>query len=278
MNYSPATENISNVTLPENPRGPAVVPKAKADGRPAHMRSRSMTSSQSYASKIPFTERDQTYRRVRASSVLEKPAEFDARRSGGLSHSRFVPSQPTPSTLLYVATDEQEMLGSFAPTSRARSRLRSLLSTELCAGPKPRPSLFVHTGPGSSWLSSATFSNTVSPFTLSRPHSPVVPSISRTPSPYFDNEAISSPTSSAGPSTPARSLAGSPVGTTRSLHSVLETLEDASKFCVRTCCSTCRNSGSNFPCCPKCGDMWCSRDCRLHGNNGKRHQCRGSRA
>ena len=219
-------------------------------------------------------EAEQTYRRVRASSVLEKPAGFGDRASDECPRSRFVPIQPTPSTFLSVASNEQQTIGSFAPTSQARPRLRSLLSTDAPKDTRPQLS---HIVTGSSWLLNTAFQNTVSPFTtLSRPQSPV-PSISRTPSPDTDLESPSTAPSSAGPSTPSRSLASSPIGTTRSLHSVLESLEDSSKFRIRTSCATCKRSGSNFPCCPRCGEMWCSRACRLQGNNGKRHQCGHSR-
>lgn len=266
----------TKITSPENLRGPSVIPQTKHGMKYSHVRAKSVTISKK---NVAFSEGEQPYRRVRASSVLEKPpsARYGERRPGGTSHSRFVPIQPIPSTHLYVANDEQEMLGSFAPTSQVRPRLRSLLSTELCKGPQPQPSNSFNIGSGSSWLSNTTFSNPISPFSLPHPHSPVVPSISRTPSPYTDPESLPSVPSSAGPSTPTRSRTSSPIGTTRSLHSVLESLEDASKFHVRTCCATCKKVGSNFPCCPKCGEMWCSRACRLQGNSGKRHECGRSR-
>jgi len=56
-------------------------------------------------------------------------------------------------------------------------------------------------------------------------------------------------------------------------NSVLTSLEQRSKFYVRkNACSTCKRTGSGFPQCGKCGDSWCSRDCRLKG--GRRHVCR----
>ena len=55
------------------------------------------------------------------------------------------------------------------------------------------------------------------------------------------------------------------------LHPVLEAVEKRSKFSCRAICSTCRKAGSNFPRCPRCGDMWCSRPCRLQG--AKKHTC-----
>ena len=60
---------------------------------------------------------------------------------------------------------------------------------------------------------------------------------------------------------------------TATLHPVLESLERASMFRVQTACAGCGRRGSNFPCCPKCGEMWCSRACRLKKGDGKRHVC-----
>jgi len=55
------------------------------------------------------------------------------------------------------------------------------------------------------------------------------------------------------------------------LHPVLEAVEKSSKLSYRTTCSTCLKPGRDFPRCPRCNDMWCSRECRLQG--GKRHVC-----
>ncbi|KZT12045.1 uncharacterized protein LAESUDRAFT_164293 [Laetiporus sulphureus 93-53] len=54
----------------------------------------------------------------------------------------------------------------------------------------------------------------------------------------------------------------------------LTDLEHASRFRVQAVCVICKKNGANFPSCPRCGEMWCSRDCRLKGNNGARHTCR----
>lgn len=57
-----------------------------------------------------------------------------------------------------------------------------------------------------------------------------------------------------------------------SLDPILASVEQKSKFCRKTMdCSNCRKSGVNFPRCPRCGDMWCSRECRV--GEGKRHVC-----
>lgn len=55
------------------------------------------------------------------------------------------------------------------------------------------------------------------------------------------------------------------------LHPVFAAVEKGSKLSCRTMCSTCMKAGTNFPRCPRCNEMWCSRACRLQG--GKKHSC-----
>lgn len=56
------------------------------------------------------------------------------------------------------------------------------------------------------------------------------------------------------------------------LHPILSKLEKSSRFCTQTVsCSTCGKPGQDYPRCSKCGELWCSRSCRLVG--GKRHVC-----
>lgn len=69
------------------------------------------------------------------------------------------------------------------------------------------------------------------------------------------------------PSSPSTDHADDPA----KLHPVLEAVEKGSKLSCRTRCSTCRKAGTNFPRCPRCDEMWCSRTCRLQG--GKKHTC-----
>ncbi|EPT05229.1 hypothetical protein FOMPIDRAFT_1111553 [Fomitopsis schrenkii] len=51
-------------------------------------------------------------------------------------------------------------------------------------------------------------------------------------------------------------------------------LEQHSHFRSLSVCVACKRSGANFPSCPRCGETWCSRGCRLKGSNGARHHCR----
>ncbi|KAH8104611.1 hypothetical protein BXZ70DRAFT_598566 [Cristinia sonorae] len=83
--------------------------------------------------------------------------------------------------------------------------------------------------------------------------------------------SLSTASSSEGPETPR---AHSPLMTPpQELHRSLSDLEDTSKFRIPARCATCKRPGSNFPCCPKCGDMWCSRHCRMVGGQGGKHSC-----
>lgn len=50
-------------------------------------------------------------------------------------------------------------------------------------------------------------------------------------------------------------------------------LEHRSHFRSPSVCVACRRSGANFPSCPRCGETWCSRGCRLKSSNGTRHHC-----
>lgn len=86
------------------------------------------------------------------------------------------------------------------------------------------------------------------------------PSISRTLLTDFD---------SAEPSAASSSMDSD--GDTAKLYPVLEAVEKGSKLSYRTICSTCKRAGTNYPRCPRCNEMWCSRACRLQG--GKKHSC-----
>ena len=62
------------------------------------------------------------------------------------------------------------------------------------------------------------------------------------------------------------------------LDPVLQAAERASKLLKSTVqCSTCGDRGKDFPRCGKCGEAWCSRQCRLKGLSSggtKKHVCR----
>ncbi|CAL1713095.1 unnamed protein product [Somion occarium] len=87
--------------------------------------------------------------------------------------------------------------------------------------------------------------------------------------------SIDTASSSEGPATPRANSPIRSLGREREVS--LESLERTSRLRTPTSCVTCKKSGSNFPSCPKCGDMWCSRQCRIKACKGGRHSstCRG---
>lgn len=93
-------------------------------------------------------------------------------------------------------------------------------------------------------------------------------SVRRSPS----TESLATASSSEAPATPREH---SPLLTT--LNPPLEDLERTSRFRIRAVCAVCQKKGSNFPSCAKCGEAWCSRDCRTKGSSTGRHVCHGNR-
>ncbi|KEP52170.1 hypothetical protein V565_049430 [Rhizoctonia solani 123E] len=54
---------------------------------------------------------------------------------------------------------------------------------------------------------------------------------------------------------------------------LLAALEKNSKLKSKSRCLNCGKRGENHPCCPKCGEGWCSRQCRVEANNVGKHIC-----
>lgn len=225
-------------------------------------------------------------RRVRAASSATLGAAPGSRPrlpsmlASVLTQNR-APARPSEST------NNPDLIGSFTPTSCPRPRLQRLLSLSGTSSshpaPLPHPSAPHAASFGterrrahlhSSQPRSRHQSVPVPPLPVDPPASPNLPSICRTPSSYSGSDYFSTAPSSAGPTTPVPSAAALPEGRKpESLHPVLASLEQSSMFRVQTACATCGKYGSNFPCCPKCGEKWCSRVCRLRKGNGKRHIC-----
>ncbi|KAI0720486.1 hypothetical protein C8T65DRAFT_633160 [Cerioporus squamosus] len=236
-------------------------------------------------------------RRARAASsaTLGGQPRLPSMLASLLTHHR-APVQPR------TAAHDPDLVGSFTPTSSPRPRLRSLLSglgagssdsfSSISASPQPPPpsphfavaarslSRTRHQSEGPRVRARAPASTPID-----APGTPTLPSICRTPSSYSGSDyfATTAP-SSAGPATPVHTAAVLPLpgvgvgagrksGDCLTLHPVLEDLERSSMFRVQTACATCGKRGSNFPTCPKCGEMWCSRVCRLQKGDGKRHIC-----
>ncbi|KAI0953321.1 hypothetical protein AcW1_007569 [Taiwanofungus camphoratus] len=179
----------------------------------------------------------------------------------------------TASAVLHATTDVSTMFGSFSPTASPRHSLQALLVANTLVADSCFPSSRVSHPLSSAGPSDSNSSKDLPQDLSSLPNSPTLPSICRTPSSYTDSEYFPTAPSSAGPATPAREVSPSPKGKQRSLHPALESLEGSSKLSVKMCCATCQVAGTNFPSCPRCGEMWCSRQCRLQGTGGKRHAC-----
>lgn len=109
-----------------------------------------------------------------------------------------------------------------------------------------------------------------SPLSLfeSLPGSRRSPSISRTLLTDIDwCEPSMGPEASTSPSSPLTDDGDGPA----KLHPVLAAVEMRSRLSCRSICSTCMRVGTNFPRCPRCDEMWCSRPCRVQGR--KKHVC-----
>ena len=158
-----------------------------------------------------------------------------------------VPSSPTVSQ----RPEKQDAYGSFVPVRSATTCLRDFAtgySVIVRSPPKRRR---------------VTFDDSVSISSNDKwpPPCPQIPYITKT----FPNDCPPSPTSSSSSIMVTHD-------TPTDLHPILAKLEKKSRFCTQTVlCTTCRKPGRDFPRCGKCGEMWCSRSCRLVG--GKRHIC-----
>jgi hypothetical protein len=151
--------------------------------------------------------------------------------------------------------EKHQAWGSFIPLRSATPTLHEFISVSPHShqsSPKRRrtSSHDIWTPISSYWEGTKPSSNIKPPYiTRTLPPSPVCP-----PSPTSSSSSIIS-----------RHIQSD-------LHPILAQLEGRSRLCTqKTYCSTCRKAGNDFPRCSKCGEMWCSRSCRLVG--GKRHVC-----
>ncbi|KAI0785276.1 hypothetical protein C8Q75DRAFT_776661 [Abortiporus biennis] len=266
------------------------VPKAVRNLRSNHTRSMSVTMRRTTPSTIPpSTPRSERARSRAASTVSYSGPHGPARIRVSSLATISTGVVPKAEAVEPIATGGEETIGSFTPTGCPRQQLHSLL------GPATRPRFYSVAGRRSNGSprgailphrrQSMTISNSPPDNAPTmNPDSPI-PSICRTPSSYSeDSEYFSTAPSSAGPQTPTVTfsplpppmlkLPGQMTTPGMSIPASLAALEEKSKFRVRTHCASCRKFGSNFPCCPRCGEMWCSRECRLRSGNGKRHTCK----
>lgn len=195
-----------------------------------------------------------------------------------------------PAFVSPVRSESHQAHGAFTPTSSAFPSLRhiadstagtSLFSTFPGLRRRRRPAQLVwridYEPLSQSDVSASTPS---SPTSLFSAPAIIIPSISRTTP--FTPSGETSPTTSFSTLSYDHDDRPKPSPATITLKDVdvLVRLEKSSKFCKRRAqCSGCGKVGADYPRCNKCGDMWCSRDCRLHGpgGDGKRHICGPSR-
>jgi hypothetical protein len=168
---------------------------------------------------------------------------------------------PIPSSLT-TSVGRNEVHGAFTPTAPAGHSLQCFADIR-----------FVDDEDGWYYVYSTDATSDISSVTSTPPptirsslrrthHAPPIPSISRT---YSDSS--DSPTATLVGDSPRLK------NQTIQLDPVFASLERNSKFCRSSMgCATCGKAGSDFPRCGKCGDMWCSRTCRLNGK--ARHQCK----
>lgn len=175
----------------------------------------------------------------------------------------------TASALVTAPTGKQDTFGAFIPTGSASESL-------MCIAHSSRTSLIGRTWPRSRRSPPhSIFPEDPELDMSSGPPSPTssksyIPSISRTSSSY----SVSTP-----PTSPPTSILDFDVVSAiekgkgnADLDPILAILEKSSRFCTRKVyCATCHKSGTSYPSCARCGEMWCSRNCRLV--NGQRHVC-----
>ncbi|KAF9077652.1 hypothetical protein BDP27DRAFT_483019 [Rhodocollybia butyracea] len=156
-------------------------------------------------------------------------------------------------------------MGSFTPIHSAFPRLTNLI-TSCYPGSTPSGysrrrlrSMFEWPDAHSESGGSDTSSVPASPTSSLRSSFAPIPGISRTSS--LDSNSYSC------------SLSDEPFHRKHSeMNPILSELERRSKLCNTIVgCATCGKLGSDYPRCGNCGEMWCSRSCRLR--DGKKHIC-----
>jgi hypothetical protein len=177
-----------------------------------------------------------------------------------------------PSSALAGWPDGHHASGSFTTTNSASASLQSLadsLSWSPLLNKRKRRLHALSISYNHFPIKAEPIHTPSSPLSINSPASSI-PSISRTSSSFYASEAISD------------HISKSPKGASRSpvikekpaqIDPILARLEKKSKFCTQSArCATCGKIGRDYPRCGKCGEMWCSRDCRLQGR--KKHVCR----
>ena len=174
-------------------------------------------------------------------------------------------AKTSPTLLVTIQPGCHDALGTFTITNSASQVLQSLCSsyreTPIRKPRRQRPELvldlmFDVKSSRSSRTPSSPLSSVGSATTS-------IPSLIRGLSDSDQPSSMSSPTT----------LCETPQMEAPKFDSVFAKIETQSKLCSRdVVCVTCRKPGVNYPKCSRCGDMWCSRECRLFGG-AKKHLC-----
>ncbi|KAH9942874.1 hypothetical protein B0H21DRAFT_505927 [Amylocystis lapponica] len=177
------------------------------------------------------------------------------------------PSRSKSGPLSALNTQNCEALRPPSRLFSAQESLRSLLGDIPDDEPPPRASAQAH---DTNTLSHNGITESVTAnYDVVTSSAPSTRSMSRTPS----SDSLSTASSSEAPATPRTHTSLLP-----EIRLTLADLENTSRFRVQAICTACRKTGANFPSCTKCGETWCSRECRLKGSGGRRHVCARSAA
>ena len=182
------------------------------------------------------------------------------------SHSSKLILEIPKTSVLTVQPPPSDAFGSFTITSSASAFLRTL------AAAHARSMAHVHhqKSYGAPIIWADDFSPSSSPSVPTTPISThFIPSISHTSLSFYNSDTANTSLTALSDS----QLSGNDerVAGFNKINPILASLERKSKLCYQTICATCSKPGIDFPKCGRCGDMWCSRACRLKG--GKRHVC-----
>jgi len=204
-------------------------------------------------------------------------------RSSSSSHIALELPKAAPTSSVVLRPINYVANGSFTTTSSARATLRRLASSDVYGGSErsasPRGKMRSIWDMGYGEQSSEPTSPSSSSTPISIHSHDTVPSISRTASSFYPSYNVSNSSSSSALSDLSSHPLPSPYASRKNSFNAtkptaLECLEKKSKFCTKNTCSTCKQTGLDFPRCGRCGEMWCSRECRLR-NGAKKHVCRG---
>ncbi|EMD39960.1 hypothetical protein CERSUDRAFT_122092 [Gelatoporia subvermispora B] len=165
-----------------------------------------------------------------------------------------------------VDLEVQHMPPVHAPLRSAQTSLRLVVGVQK----KERPPLTPSAAQARHMVSDHPTNSVLSPGHTTRNPPRALPIASRIIRRSSSPDSLSTASSSEAPATPRTH---SPLLDESRPTSTLEDLEQASRFRVNAVCVTCRKKGSNFPSCSSCGEMWCSRECRLKSNGGRGHLC-----